>query len=141
MGRHFVTHCLIGRLHATTAPREAGIVENLNARPTRLRFGRESLVEHRDIGGMQPDPSRCVSHAHVDRLLNQSVNIELTGVDRLMYDPRGHSDSDLHCQILQLSQILDADPGGLFQLERTFREDFGESQQCGLIGETGAIGR
>ena len=97
-------------------------------------------MEHRDIGGMQPDPSRCVSHAHVDRLLNQSVNIELTGVDRLMYDPRGHSDSDLHCQILQLSQILDADPGGLFQLKRTFLEDFGESLQCGQVSGTGTNG-
>ncbi len=78
-------------------------------------------MENCDIGRMEPDPSRCVNRAHVDGLLDQSVNIELTRFDRLMYDPRCHSDSDLHRQILQFSQILDADPGGLFELERTFR--------------------
>ncbi len=78
---------MIGRLHATTAPRETRIVENLDASPTRLGFGRESLVEHRDISRMEPDPSRCVNRAHVDRLLDQSMNIELTRFDSLMHDP------------------------------------------------------
>lgn len=94
-------------------------------------------MELRDIGRMEPDPSRRVNHAHVDRLLDQSVNIELTRFDRLVHDPRSHSHSDLHRQILQLSQILDADPGGLVQLERTFREGIGESLQRGQVGGTG----
>lgn len=74
-------------------------------------------MQQRDIGWMEPDSSRRVSHTLVDRLLDQSTNIELTSVNRLMHDPRSHCDSDLHRQILQLSQILDADLGGLFQLE------------------------
>ena len=97
-------------------------------------------MEHRDIGRMEPDPSRRVNHAHVDRLLDQSVHIELTRFDRLMHDPRSHRNSDLHRQILQLSQILDADPGGFFQLERTFREGIGESLQRGQVGGTGTTG-
>lgn len=97
-------------------------------------------MEHRDIGRMEPDPSRRMNHAHVDRLLDQPENIKLTRFDRLMHDPRSHRNSDLHRQILQLSQILDADPGGLVQLERTFREGLGESLERGQVGGTGTTG-
>jgi hypothetical protein len=117
VGRNLVSHRLIGRLHSTTAPRQAGIFENLDAGPTSRGLGREPLFEHLGIGRMEPDTSRCVHGAHVDRLLNQSTNIELTDFDGFVDDSRSHSDSDLDCQILQLSQILDANPSGLFQLE------------------------
>ena len=117
MVRHFVPHRLIGRLHATTAARQAGVVKNLDARPTRLGLGGESLFEHRDIGRMEPDSSRCVNCATLDRLLDQSVHIELTRFNRLMHDPRSDGDADLHGQILQLSQVLESNSGGLFELD------------------------
>jgi|GEM_PF-2836010 len=141
MGRNFVTDRLIGRLHATTTTCEAEIFENLDSGPTRLVFRCESLIENRDIGWMKPDPPRCVNRALVDGLPNQSVNIELTRFDRLMHDPRSHRNSDLHCEILQLSQILDADLGGLFELLRTIRKGIGESLKRVQVGVTGTTGR
>ena len=82
-----------------------------------------------------------MNRAPVDRLLNQCLNIELPRFDRLMHNPRSHRNSDFHRQFLQFSQILDADPGGLLQLERTFCEGLGESLRRGQVGGTGTTVR
>ena len=90
---------------------------------------------------MEPNPSGGVNRATVDRLLDQCVDIELTGFDRLMHDSGSHRDTDLDCQILQFTQILDADLGGLFELDRTIRERLGESLHRGQFGDSGTTGR
>jgi len=140
VGRNFVAHRLIGRLHAAASPREGVVFENLNTRPADRGLCSQSISQHGDIGRIQPDPSRVVNRAGRDRLLNQSVDIELLGVDGFMDDPRRNGDSDLDSQILQLAQVLHSDLGRLFQLKRAIlqgacqRLEGGELRQAEIGG-------
>lgn len=141
VGRNFVTHRLIGRLNAAAAPREAVVFENLDTRPADRGLCSQSLSQHGNISGMQPDPSRVVNRAGRDRLLHQSVDVELLGFDRFMDDPRRDSDTDFHSQILQLAQVLDADLGRLFELKRAILQGDCQRLEGGELREAGIGGR
>ena len=95
----------VTRLGPTISSFQSGIcdeADRLGIGEQRLVFS-QALVEQGNIIGVQIDGHRLFRLQALDHVTNQGFHWEIPGLDRLMEQPAGHRDGQLHRGLLHFA--------------------------------------